>query len=75
MHMEAIPITNTPAPAPVAQPQPFGLADYLVQANAVSLIVMAILLAMSVATWYLILSKGVSHVLLKRRGTQLMKRF
>jgi biopolymer transport protein ExbB len=75
MHMEAIPITNTPAPAPVAQPQPFGLADYLAQANAVSLIVMAILLAMSVATWYLILSKGVSHVLLKRRGTQLMKRF
>ena len=73
--METIPITNTPAPAPVVQPQPFGLADYLAQADVAGWTVIALLLAMSVATWYLILSKGVSHVLLKRRGTQLMKRF
>src|ERR671914_327459 len=75
MHMETIPITNTPAPAPVVQPQPFGLADYLAQADVAGWTVIALLLAMSVATWYLILSKGVSHVLLKRRGTRVMKRF
>jgi hypothetical protein len=32
-------------------------------------------MAMSVASWYLILSKGVSHVLLKRRGTRFIGRF
>jgi biopolymer transport protein ExbB len=52
-----------------------GLAHFLGQADTVGKLVLAILLVMSVASWYLIVSKAVQVALARRRSRRFLERF
>lgn len=52
-----------------------GFAHFLAQTDGVGRFVLAILLLMSVATWYLILSKGVQITLARSRSRRFLREF
>jgi biopolymer transport protein ExbB len=53
----------------------YGIAEFLVQADAVGKCVAALLLAMSLASWYLILVKSLQAVRLRRRSARFLAEF
>ena len=52
-----------------------GFSNFLVQLDSVGISVLVLLLALSVASWYLILTKGISNYLAGRRAEAFLKRF
>ena len=52
-----------------------GFAHFLSQSDAVGRIVLFLLLALSVASWYLILTKGLANLLAGRRATVFLRQF
>ena len=52
-----------------------GFAHFLAQADAVGRVVLALLLAMSLASWYLILTKSLSNILVQRRAAAFLEQF
>jgi biopolymer transport protein ExbB len=52
-----------------------GLAHFIAQTDTVGRCVLALLLVMSVASWYLIFTKAAQDVLTRRRGQAFLKRF
>jgi biopolymer transport protein ExbB len=55
--------------------QTLGFANFLAQTDAVGRIVLAILLIMSVASWYLIVTKAVQVLLARRRSARFLEVF
>lgn len=55
--------------------QAVGFASFLAQADAVSKTILAILLVMSIATWYLIVTKAVTLVLERRKSARFLDGF
>lgn len=55
--------------------QGLGFAHFLAQTDALGRIVLAVLLAMSVASWYLILTKSLGNFLAGRRADAFLKQF
>lgn len=53
----------------------YGIAAFLTQSDGVGKAALAVLLAMSLATWYLILAKAAQAVLEARSGTSFLARF
>lgn len=53
----------------------FGIAEFLAQTDVVGKIVIAILLTMSVASWYLIITKTIRLVVAKRRSERFLDMF
>lgn len=54
---------------------PFGFAHFLSQADDVARCLLALLLAMSVGSWYLILAKGMSGWIRRRRSRRFLDSF
>jgi biopolymer transport protein ExbB len=52
-----------------------GFAHFLSQVDGVGRIVLFLLLALSVASWYLILTKGLANLLAGRRATHFLRQF
>jgi len=52
-----------------------GFAGFLAQTDAVAKGILVILLLMSLATWYLILTKSISALLERQRGSRFLDRF
>ncbi|MGH8684465.1 MAG: MotA/TolQ/ExbB proton channel family protein, partial [Nitrosospira sp.] len=52
-----------------------GFSNFLAQIDGVGISVLALLLALSVASWYLILTKGIANYLAGRRAEVFLKRF
>ena len=52
-----------------------GFANFLSQADAVARIILAILLAMSIATWYLIATKTLTVFLERRKSARFLEQF
>jgi biopolymer transport protein ExbB len=52
-----------------------GFAHFLAQADGVAKAILAMMLVMSVATWYLIVSKGIANFLMRRRSAGFLARF
>ena len=52
-----------------------GFAHFLSQADAVGHVLLLILALMSIATWYLILSKAWAHFKMRRRSREFLQRF
>lgn len=52
-----------------------GLAHFLTQADGVGKTVLAVLLLLSIASWYLILTKSLANVLVRRRAESFLARF
>jgi biopolymer transport protein ExbB len=52
-----------------------GLAHFITQADGVGKFVLGVLLLMSVATWYLVLSKGIQIGLTRRRSRRFLRQF
>ncbi|HYP67161.1 MAG TPA: MotA/TolQ/ExbB proton channel family protein [Thiobacillaceae bacterium] len=52
-----------------------GFSHFIVQADALSKTVLLLLLALSLASWYLILTKAVSNVLDKQRAEEFLAQF
>ncbi|MBM3392821.1 MAG: MotA/TolQ/ExbB proton channel family protein [Betaproteobacteria bacterium] len=52
-----------------------GFAHFLSQSDAVGRIVLALLLALSVASWYLILTKGLANLFAGRRAAAFLRQF
>lgn len=63
----------TPPPAELMQD--FGFSSFLEQADPIILGVLIVLVLMSVATWYLILNKGIGSLMLRRRAVRVVRRF
>ncbi len=57
------------------QTQALGFAHFLAQTDAVARVMLAILLAMSIATWYLIATKTLEHWLERRRSRRFLEAF
>jgi biopolymer transport protein ExbB len=55
--------------------QSIGFAHFLAQSDAVGRIVLAILLAMSALTWYLMITKAIAGWLERRRSSGFLERF
>jgi biopolymer transport protein ExbB len=55
--------------------QSIGFASFLAQTDAVGKAILLILLAMSLATWYLILTKALTVFLERRRSTRFLEAF
>lgn len=52
-----------------------GFAHFLTQADALGKTVLLLLLAMSIASWYLIVTKSIANYLAKRRAEEFLKQF
>jgi biopolymer transport protein ExbB len=52
-----------------------GFAHFIAQTDAVGRIVLALLLALSLASWYLILTKGLANLLAGRRAAAFLRQF
>ncbi len=52
-----------------------GFAHFLAQVDGVGISVLVLLLALSVASWYLILTKGIANLLESQRAETFLKRF
>lgn len=55
--------------------QDFGFAHFLSQTDSVAKIVLVILLLLSMASWYLIVTKAIANVLAQRRADEFLARF
>lgn len=55
--------------------QAIGFAHFLSQTDSMGKIVLAILLALSVASWYLILTRALANILAQRRADAFLKQF
>ncbi|HKA42370.1 MAG TPA: MotA/TolQ/ExbB proton channel family protein [Burkholderiales bacterium] len=55
--------------------QAAGFATFLTQADAVGRVALAVLLLMSVASWYLILTKGLQVLMTRRRTARFLETF
>ena len=55
--------------------QSVGLASFLAQTNALGKALLAILLVMSIATWYLIITKTITIVLERRKSARFLETF
>ena len=55
--------------------QPAGIAGFLSQTDAVGMTIVVILLLMSFATWYLIVTKTLQTVLMRRRSARFLDTF
>ena len=55
--------------------QTLGLAHFLAQSDAVAKVLLAILLLMSIASWYLILTKAIAVMMEKRRSNRFLAAF
>jgi len=55
--------------------QGLGFAHFLTQADALGRGVLVLLLALSVASWYLMVTKGLGNVLAGRRADDFLRRF
>jgi biopolymer transport protein ExbB len=53
----------------------FGIASFLAQSDAVAIVVLSLLLAMSIASWYLIVLKAMRNAGIKRRARAFLDRF
>lgn len=53
----------------------YGLAALLAQSDAVGRAALVILLAMSLATWYLIVAKSIQAIVVRRNGARFLERF
>lgn len=60
---------------PIDHTLEFGFVSFLAQADAVILTVLAILVLMSVATWYLMINKGIRTWVLRRRAVKVVRHF
>lgn len=70
------PTATDPATAmPIDPTLEFGFVSFLAQADAVILTVLAILVLMSVATWYLMINKGIRTWVLRRRAVKVVRHF
>ena len=52
-----------------------GFSNFLAQLDGVGMTVLILLLALSVASWYLILTKGISNIMVGKRADAFLKRF
>ncbi|PTQ81158.1 outer membrane transport energization protein ExbB [Nitrosospira multiformis] len=52
-----------------------GFSNFLAQLDGVGMTVLILLLALSVASWYLILTKGISNIMAGKRADTFLKRF
>jgi biopolymer transport protein ExbB len=52
-----------------------GFSNFLAQLDGVGMTVLILLLALSVASWYLILTKGISNIMVGKRADTFLKRF
>ncbi|MGN2390896.1 MotA/TolQ/ExbB proton channel family protein [Pelomicrobium sp. G1] len=52
-----------------------GFAHFLAQADAVAKFILALLVLMSAASWYLILTKAVAYALVRRHSRRFLERF
>src|SRR5687768_16388953 len=52
-----------------------GFSNFLAQLDGVGMTVLILLLALSVASWYLILTKGISNIMMGKRADDFLKRF
>lgn len=52
-----------------------GVAHFLAQTDSVGKAILAVLLVMSLATWYLIVTKALAQFLERRRGTRFLETF
>jgi len=52
-----------------------GFAHFLSQADTIGRIVLVLLLALSVASWYLIFTKGIANLFAGRRAAQFLREF
>jgi biopolymer transport protein ExbB len=52
-----------------------GLAHFLAQADGVARFILGLLVLLSVASWYLILTKATQHALVHRRSRRFLERF
>ncbi len=57
------------------QEQTLGFAHFIAQADAVAHFLLAVLLAMSMATWYLIVIKAWGNWRMRQRGREFLRRF
>ena len=55
--------------------QAVGFASFLAQTDAVGKVILGVLLVMSIATWYLIVTKAITLVLERRRSAQFLDAF
>lgn len=55
--------------------QALGLAHFLAQTDAIAKAMLVVLLVMSIATWYLIVTKGIEHWLERRRSRRFLEAF
>jgi biopolymer transport protein ExbB len=55
--------------------QSIGFAHFLTQTDAIGKGVLVVLLALSVASWYLMLTKGIANVMARRRADAFLTRF
>jgi biopolymer transport protein ExbB len=55
--------------------QGFGLAHFISQCDAMGLVVLALLLALSVASWYLIVTKAAANMGARKRADAFLKQF
>ena len=53
----------------------YGIASFLAQSDAVAIVVLSLLLAMSIASWYLIVLKAMRNAGIKRRARAFLDRF
>ncbi len=67
--------TATASGMPIDHTFEFGFVSFLAQADAVILTVLAILVLMSVATWYLMINKGIRAWVLRRRAAKVVRHF
>jgi biopolymer transport protein ExbB len=52
-----------------------GFSNFLAQLDGVGMTVLILLLALSVASWYLILTKGISNIMVGKQADAFLKRF
>ena len=55
--------------------QSLGFLHFIAQSDAVAKVLLGILIAMSAASWYLIVTKSIAHARLRRRGEKFLSRF
>ena len=55
--------------------QGFGLAHFVLQCDAVGKSVLALLLALSIASWYLMITKAIANIVARKRADAFLKQF
>ncbi len=55
--------------------QGLGFSNFLAQIDGVGISVLVLLISLSIASWYLIISKSISNFLAKKRATAFFEAF